>query len=414
VIDLRPHVPAGSGVFWNQTCAEPTPLVDALLDQVPSIGPVRAFVGMTLNKRLTTEPPADLEVVSYGGLGELRRLSRAGRLTVVPCSYSELPELFARRELPVDVALLQVSPPDADGWCSLGLGVDYIADAVPHARVLIAEINEQMPATVGSAKLHVDSFAAVVRTDRPLVQLPEPPVGEVERRIAAHVAGLVDDGDTLQMGVGTLPAAILDALAGHQDLGLHTGLISDSALRLYQDGVLTGARKEIDRGVLVTGAAFGSPALYDAVGSLPIEFRPASYTHAPATLAQLHRLVAINSAIQIDLSGNAGAERIGGCWVGAVGGQVDFSRAAAHTGARSIIALRAAVNGRSTIVPALEQGAPTTVADDIDAVVTEYGVARIRGRTPEQRAADLIAIAAPDHREHLASVSTDQQKGLTP
>lgn len=405
MIDLRPFVTAGSGVFFNQTCAEPTPLVQALLDQVAEIGPVRAFVGLTLDRGLTEEPPAELQVVSYGGLGALRTLSRAGRLEVVPAHYSQLPGMFARHELPGDVGLIQVSEPDENGWCSLGLGVDYIADAVPHATVLIAEINAQMPATVGSDRIHLDRFAAVLHTDRPLITAPEAAASEVEREIGRHVAGLVEYGDTIQVGVGSLPGAVLDALSDHRDLGLHTGLVGDSVLRLVRAGVLTGARKEIDAGLLVTGAALGSSVLYETVPELPIEFRAASRTHDPAVLARLRTLTAINSAIEVDLVGNVGAERIGGRWVGAIGGQVDFSRAASRTGARSIIALRSTAGARSTLVPALSQGAPTTGADDIDHVVTEFGVATLRGATAQQRRSRLLAVAHPDHREQLAAAT---------
>ncbi|MTD12490.1 4-hydroxybutyrate CoA-transferase [Nakamurella sp. YIM 132087] len=402
MIDLRPLLAAGDGVFWNQTCAEPTPLVDALLDQVAEIGDIRAFVGMTLHRRLTQDPPQQLHVVSYGGLGELRRLARSGRLEVVPAHYSALAGLFAARRLPGDVALIQVSPPDSGGWCTLGLGVDYIADALPHARAVIAEINAQMPATAGAPRIHVDSLTASIRTDRPLVQAPEPAASEVEQRIAAHVAGLVQDGDTVQIGVGALPGAILDGLTGHRDLGLHTGLIGDSVLRLFDSGALTGARKEIDTGLMITGAAFGGPELYGRIGGLPIEFRPSSYTHSPQVLGRLRSLVAVNSALEVDLNGDVGAERVGEHWVGAIGGQVDFSRAAAHGGGRSVIALRSTIRDASTIRATLAQGAPTTVAADIDHVVTEHGVADLRGRTAEQRAEQLIAIAAPEHRRELS------------
>ncbi len=401
MIDLRGIVRAGDGVWWSQTSAEPTVLVRALLDQVGDIGPVRAFVGMTWDPGISRELPDEVSVVSYGGLGELRRLSATGRLEVIACHFSALPRLFAEGHLPCDVGFVQVSPPDADGTCSLGVGVDYVADAVAHTRTLVAEINRQMPRTTGSSRIPLSRFAAVVETDRPLLAAPAPRPKEPDEAIAAHVASLVEDGDTIQLGVGSVPTAVLHALRRHRDLGVHSGLISDPVLDLYQAGVLTGARKEIDRGLIITGAALGSERLYNALGTLPVEFRPVSYTHAPAVLAQLRTLVAINSAIEVDLTGQIGAERRDGVTVGAVGGQTDFSRAAALTGARSIIALRATNRGASTLKPALEYGVVTTSRADVDFVVTEYGIAALTGVPLIRRPPRLIAIAAPEHREAL-------------
>jgi len=398
-LDLARYIKAGDGIWWSQTSAEPTPLVHALLDQVDRIGPVRAFVGMTWNTRLTTELPENLSVVSYGALGELRALSKAGLLEVIPCNYSALPRLFAQGALPHDVGLVQVSPPDADGLCSLGVGVDYIADALDHTRVLIAEVNHQMPSTIGSTKIPLARFAATVETDRPLLALVSPPASQTESTIAALVAGLVEDGDTLQLGVGALPSAVLARLSERNDLGIHSGMISDGVVELIDLGVITGDAKEIDRGVVVTGAALGSSALYERVGELGIQFRPASYTHSPQTLSQLRRLVSVNSAIEVDLTGQVNAERRHGTYVGAVGGQSDFSRAASLTGRRSIIALRSRSGSHSTIVPSTRT--VTTSRADVDVVVTEHGIAELRGHGFRERARRLAAIADPEFRAEL-------------
>jgi acyl-CoA hydrolase len=332
----------------------------------------------------------------------LRRLSRQGRLTVVPCSYSALPKLFAEGALPCDVGLVQVSPPDPDGYCTLGVGADYTADAIAHTPILIAEVNQRMPATRGTPRIPMSRFRAVVETDRPLPEAPERPPDDAQRAIGRHVATLVEDGDTIQLGVGALPSAILSALSGHADLGVHSGMISDAALTLVDKGVITGARKEIDAGVIVTGAALGSQQLYQRIPELPVEFRAASYTHAPQVLARLRSLVAINAAIEVDLSGQIGAEVRQGVYVGAVGGQADFCRAASTTGARSIIALRARSAGGSSIKARLQGGSVTTPRTDVDYVVTEYGVAQLRGASFSQRAARLIAVAAPEYRDELA------------
>jgi acyl-CoA hydrolase len=319
----------------------------------------------------------------------------------VPCNYSALPRLFAGGLLPSDVGLVQVSPPDQDGYCTLGVGADYSADAIAHTPILIAEVNQRMPATRGTPRLPMSRFSAVVETDRPLPEAPERLPDETQRTIGRHVATLVEDGDTIQLGVGTLPSAILQALSCHADLGVHSGMGSDAALTLVDKGVITGARKEIDTGVIVTGAALGSQQLYQRVTDLPVEFRAASYTHAPQVLAQLRSLVAINAAIEVDLSGQVGAEVRQDVYVGAVGGQADFCRAASTTGGRSVIAIRARSAGKSAIRPALEGGNVTTPRADVDYVVTEYGVAHLRGASLIERAERLIAVAAPEHRDDL-------------
>lgn len=398
-LDLRAFVRPGDGVWWGQAAAEATPLVDALLDQAPGLGPLTAFCGLTFNRRLR-DLPENLTLTSYGAMGELRALSRAGRLTVVPAHYSVLPRLFAQRLLPVDVGLVQVSPPGPDGRCSLGIGADYAGDAIPHSRVLIGEINNRMPVTTGTPGIELGRFAATIETDRALPVAPERNPDPVDEAVAAHVATLVEDGDTVQMGIGALPAAIMDGLAGHRDLGFHSGMLSDGVARLVDKGVLTGRFKEIDTGLLVTGMAIGSAELYARVGELPVRFRPAGYTHSPHVLSRLRRLVSINSAFEVDVTGQVGAEVAGGSYLGGIGGQADFSGAAARTGARSIIAVRSRAGEMSTIVPAL-RGPVTTARADVDVVVTEHGVAWLRGQEPAARAGRLIAIAAPEHRDEL-------------
>ena len=411
MLDLSRYVRPGDGVWWGQGGAEPEPLVNALLDQVGAIGPVRAFSGLTWNERLAGPLPANLTLLSYGGLGLLRKLSQRGGLEVVPCHYSSLPRMFARGLLPCDVGLLQVSAPDGDGQVSLGIGVEYVADALRCTPTLIAEVNRQMPRTRGASRLPLSVFAATIETDRPLREAPARKPDAVDRAIGALVATLIADGDTVQIGVGALPDAVLGALSGHADLGFHTGMITDGVLGLIERGVATGAKKEIDQGLVITGAAFGSAALYGRLHEFPVEFRPASYTHDPVVLSRLRSLVSVNSAIEVDLLGQVGAEVRHGVHIGAVGGQVDFSRAAALTGARSVIALRSEYfggehgggdrGGRSAITAALPGGVVTTARSDVDAVVTEHGVAALTGCTVAERARRLVAVAAPHHRDQL-------------
>jgi acyl-CoA hydrolase len=414
--DLTPHVGPGAGVWWGQGAAEPVPLVHALLDQAEALGPLRAFCGITLDERLTGSLPAAVSLSSYGALGDLRALSEAGRLEVVTCHYSTLPRLFAEHLLPSDVGLVQVSPPDATGACSLGIGVEYAADALTHTPVLIAEVNQRMPVTLGGPRIPLERFATYIETDRPLAELPDRATDETDAAVAGHVAELIDDGATIQIGVGTLPAAVLEALSGHRDLGVHTGVVSDGVLHLAEHGVATGRYKEIDPGVIVTGMALGSAELYARLPELGAQFRPASYTHHPRTLASLGSLVSVNSAVEVDLAGQVGAEVRRGRYVGAVGGQADFSGAAARTGTRSIIALRSRSGGASAIKTALGAGRVTTSRADVDTVVTEYGIAHLRGCDAGRRARRLAAIAAPEFREELerAAAAPSRPPGTSP
>ncbi|MCX4096715.1 acetyl-CoA hydrolase/transferase family protein [Nocardia sp. alder85J] len=401
MVDFGGWLRPGMGVWWGQAAAEPRPLVDDLLAQAPGSGPLRLFTGLSWNDQLAQSMSPTDTMVSYGGLGALRELGATDRLEVVPCHYSALPRMFAERRLPCDAGLLQVSPPDRDGMCSLGIGVDYMADAIAHTPLLFAEINQQMPAIPGSPRVPASRFAAVLETDRPLQQEDRRPAGDVDRVIAAHIASLVDDGDTLQVGIGSTGAAVFDALSGHHDLGVHTGMITDGVLRLIDKGVITGGRKQLDHGFSVAGTALGSADLYARVAELPILFRPTSYTHAPQVLSRLSTLVAVNFAIEVDLTGQVGAEMSRGTYLGAVGGQVDFARAAALTGKRSIIALRSTVRGRSSIKFGLDEGIVTTARADVDCVVTEHGIAHLRGQPLAERRRRLIAIAAPEFRDEL-------------
>ncbi|QBX55931.1 acetyl-CoA hydrolase/transferase family protein [Nocardioides seonyuensis] len=404
-IDVADFLDSGQGVWWGQGAAEPELLVNQVLDAVDRVGPIRAFSGLSWNERLSESIPDKLTVISYGGLGRLSQLSRHGILDVLPCHYSAIPRLFAKGQLPNDLGLVQVSPPDAQGMVTLGIGVDYVADAIVHTRTLVAEVNHQMPTTRGGPRLPLSRFAAVIETDRPLREAPGRPSDDVDRAIANNVASIIDDGSTVQVGVGALPAAVLAALSGHRALGFHSGMITDGVLDLIEAGVITGEKKEIDPGVVVTGAALCTSDGYRRLTHHPLEFRAASYTHAPAVLSRLGSLVSVNSAIEVDLLGQVGAELARGVHIGAVGGQVDFSRAAALTGTRSIIALRSTAGKgertHSTIVPSLYSGVVTTARVDVDAVVTEHGVAMLTGCTVAERALRLVEVAAPEYREAL-------------
>lgn len=398
MIDLTRFVRSGDALWWTQGAAEPVPIVDALLDALPQIGPVRAFVGLCWNPRVTDGPPSELRLVSYGALGDLRHLP-SGRLEVIREPWSRLPSLFSEHRIGADVGFVQVSPPDADGNCSLGLGTDYVSDAAQHTTTLIAEVNAALPRTFDAPTIPFARFAAVVHTDRPLLAVADRRPREIDAVISEHIAALIEDGDTIQIGVGQLPSAVLSRLHDRRDLGVHSGVVTDGIADLVERGVITGARKERDPGLVVAGAAIGSHELYDRCAQPPFAFRPVSYTHDPAVLTRFRHLVAINSAVEVDLVGRVNAEVRGDHYVGAIGGQADFAHAAAAGHGHSIIALPAESGGRSTIV--VEVGTVSTPGRDVDVVVTEHGVAHLTGCDAAERARRLIAVAAPHHREAL-------------
>ena len=405
-LDLTQWIRPGDGVFWSQACSEPVGLIDKLIEQGEELGALDVFCGHTFRERLT-EPGADgFRIFSHGTLGRLARIADTRLVRVIPTHYSELPRLFAGGALPSDVALLQLAPPDADGRCSFGMDAGYVADAVKHARVVIAEINEQMPSVAGEG-LRLEDLDVAVHTSRPVLQAPQTRPSPIDEEVARHVASLVRDGDTIQIGVGGIPDAVLSSLRHHRDLAVHSGIISDPIIDLIEGGVVTGARKPCDRGRTVAGSALGTQRLVNFLGSAPdIDMRSVNYTHRPEILAQVGRLVAINSAIEVDLTGQVNSESISGRPVGAVGGQVDFLRAARASGGVGVVALPATVakTGATRIVAELS-GPVTTARSDVDVIVTEHGIATLAGLDLKSRAAALIAIAAPEHRDTLHRLS---------
>lgn len=315
-----------------------------------------------------------------------------------------------------DVALVQVSPPDADGNHSFGLIGDFVAAAVKKARVIIAEVNERVPFTLGDAVLPAARIDCAVRVDRDPVELPAAPIGDTDLAIARVVAGYIDDGAILQVGIGAVPDAILRLLRDRRDLGIHSGMIGDGLVDLVEAGVITNARKPIDAGTSITGALIGSRRLFTFAERNPaIGLRNSAYTHAPAVLSALPQLVTINSAIEVDLTGQVNAEQSGSDYLGGTGGQVDFVRAGARSpGGRSIIALPAtARGGRISRITARLSGPVTTARSEVDVVVTEFGAAELKGQSLAERARRLAAVAHPDFREELEqSAHGIQQRGF--
>ena len=402
-IDLTDHIWPGDTLLIGQGAGEPRALVEALIDQRHVLGPLTVFVGGTNSGLLQPEHADVLRFVGYGAIGRTAALSRAGVLDVVPVHLGSLPYLFRSRTIPIDVVLCQVSTADDDGRHSLGLVADYLPAAIAVARTTIAEVNPHVPYTFGET---IPAQRLVtVSDDRPLPSIKRRDPSEEDRTIAALVASLVPDGATMQFGVGGTPDAVLAALGDKRDLGIHSGLIGDAVVDLVEAGVVSNARKAIDAGLTVTGAIVGTERLYRWAHRNPtLLMRPVSYTHDPQLLSSFDAFFAINAAIEVDLGGQINAETVNGAYIGAVGGHGAFARAGASAPhGRSIIALASTAAGGaiSRIVARLGDGVTSTPRADADLVVTEHGVADLRGATLRQRAERLIAIAAPAHREAL-------------
>jgi acetyl-CoA hydrolase len=333
-----------------------------------------------------------------------------GRADFTPCFLSEIPALFTSGRLPLDVALIQVAPPDEHGFCSFGVEVGLTKPAAQCARLVIAEVNPRMPRTLGDAFIHISHLDAIVPVDYPLPEVQMAPANPLTERIACQVANLIPDGATLQTGIGAIPDAVLRHLHDRRDLGIHTELFSDGIVDLIQRGVINGERKTLHPGKVIAGFMIGTQCLYDFVHDNPMfEMHSTDYVNDPFVIARNERMVAINSAIEVDLTGQVCAESIGPRLYSGVGGQVDFIYGAARSkNGRPIIALpstHCSANGagQSKIVPMLSRGAGvTTTRSLVHFVVTEYGVADLYGRTIAQRARALIAIAAPEFRADLA------------
>ena len=334
-----------------------------------------------------------------------RKAVQENRGTFTPCFFSEVPRLFKHKILPVDVMLLQVTPPDEQGFCSYGLSADYTQAATESATVVIAQMNTNFPRTAG-ARIHLDALTWIVEYDSAIVELVSPEVDEVERQIGQHIASLVPDGATLQLGIGAIPDAALLSLKGKKDLGIHSEMISDGVVTLVEAGVITNRKKTINAGKFIVTFLMGTSKLYNFVHNNPsVELHPVDYVNDPCIIGQHENMISINSALQVDLTGQVNAEMIGNVQFTGVGGQVDFVRGAGRSvGGKSIIALpsTAAKGTISRICRELDAGAAvTTSRNDVHYVVTEFGVADLRGKTLQQRAEALTAIAHPGFRDML-------------
>ncbi len=401
--DLSQFLRYGDRIVFGQACGEPTTLVEALIAQGRDIGGLSAFIATSFSGLFTPISADSFALSSMGAIGALRSMTKAGKLAVIPCHVSQIGPMIAGDIIGCDVAMVQVSPPDAAGNHSFGLIADHVQAAVAKARVVIAEVNEQVPFTYGEL-LPASQITCAVHVSRPPVEVPSASIGETDEAIARHAAVYIGDGSVIQTGVGAVPDAILRLLHDRRDLGVHSGMLGDGLVDLVEAGVVTNARKTIDTGVSINGALIGTSRLYRWAHRNPaMRMCSAAYTHDAAVLAQLERLVTINSAMEVDLTGQVNAEQSGATYIGGTGGQVDFVRAGARSpSGRSIIALPATAKGGklSRIVPTLS-GPVTTARSDVDVIVTEFGAAELKGQTLVERSRRLVAVAHPDFREQL-------------
>jgi 4-hydroxybutyrate CoA-transferase len=402
-------VQSGNRVYLGGGAGVPSHLIQALVARAPELYDVELTHILTY-----AEAPYAAEryknhfrVNALFIGGNVRRAVAEGWADFTPIFLSDIPSLFWDGSLPLDVAMIMLSPPDEHGFCSYGVEVGTSKPAAESARIIIAEVNQQMPRTYGDSFIHVSRLDHIVETDHPLPEAPQGGSSAEHALVGQHIAGMIPDGATLQMGIGSIPDAVLRCLSGHKNLGIHSELFSDGVIDLVEQGVVTCAEKTFHPGKIVTGFLFGTERLYRFVDNNPmIEMQPTHYVNDPFNIARNNKMVAINSAVQIDLTGQVCADSIGTRFYSGAGGQVDFVRGAARSpGGLPIIAcLSTAQGGRvSRIVPTLYEGAGVvTTRNDIHFVVTEYGVAYLRGKSIRERAQALITIAHPAHRDELA------------
>lgn len=414
-LDLARYLRRGDHIVMGQACGEPTSVLEALIKQGRDIGGLTVFIATSFSDLFTAQTADSFALSSIGAIGSLRSMTKAHKLSVIPCHISQIGPMIEAGVIACDVAVVQVSPVDENGNHSFGLISDYVKAAVNKARIVIAEVNDQVPFTNGEM-LSAAKIDVAVHVSRAPVQVPAAQIGETDQAIARHAARYCEDGSVIQTGIGAVPDAILRLLHDRRDLGVHSGMLGDGLVELVEAGVVTNAHKEIDKGVSINGALIGTRKLYEFAHRNPrIRMCSTAYTHDAAVLAQLSKLVTINSALEVDLTGQVNAEQSGAAYMGGTGGQVDFVRAGSRSrGGRSIIALPATAKaGALSRICVTLSGPVTTARSDVDVIVTEYGAAELKGQTLAERTRRLIAIAHPNFREELdRAAHTIQQRGF--
>ena len=402
------HIKSGDRVFLSGNCSVPQKLLAALVDYAPALQDIEIIQALTIGPAdyVAPEMEGHLRVNTIFASSNNRSAVQQGLADFTPVLLSEFPLLFRDGHLPLDVALVHLSPPDNYGFCSIGIEVGLTKSAANAAKIIIAEVNQQMPRTLGDSFIHISKLDYILPVDYPLTEMKmgDDKTSEVSELIAGYITELIPDGATMQMGIGAIPDAVLKHLFTKKDLGIHTELFSDGVIDLVDAGVLTNAKKTLHAGKIIAGFVIGSSRLYDWVDDNPlIELHPTEYVNDPFIIAQNDRMIAINSAIEIDLTGQVCADSIGPKIYSGVGGQLDFIYGASRSkNGVPIIAMPSTAKSFSRIVPMLKQGAGVvTTRNHIHFVVTEYGIADLYGKTIRQRANNLINIAHPSFREEL-------------
>lgn len=397
----------GHRVFIGSGAGEPQSLVEALAAR-RDVDDTEIVHIMTLGIAPYADPKLDQRFRHNAFFigANVRDAVLEGRADYTPIFLSEIPRLFRSGRIVIDLALIQVSPPDEHGYCSYGVSTDIVKSAAESAKRVVAEVNSNTPRVLGDCFIHVKDIHRLVPSDDPILEAPQGAPDKLSKDIARHIADLVEDGATLQLGIGTIPDAVLHFLTHHKDLGIHTEMFSDGVIPLIEKGVITNNRKTLHRGKIIASFVLGSRKLYDFIDNNPmVEFHPTEYTNDPFIIAQNDRMVSINSALEIDLTGQVCADSLGKMFYSGIGGQVDFVRGCSRAkGGRAIIALPSTAAGDtvSRIVPTLKEGAGVvTSRGDVHYVVTEHGVAYLHGRTIRERALALIEIAHPKFRPWL-------------
>lgn len=402
------YVQSGMRVYIQPGCAEPEMLVEALMQRGPQVEDVEIVHMLTFGVAPYVAPEMTghfrHNAMFIGG--NVRDAINEGRADYTPIYLSEIEGLFESGAMPLDVALIQVSPPDPHGFCSFGVGVDTTLTAANCARFVVAQVNDQMPRTYGDSFVHINEIDVVVESSRPLPEMKRHEITETQREIARNVAGLIEDGAVLQTGIGGIPDAVLSMLMDRKDLGVHSELVSDGVIPLIEAGVITGERKNFKPRKIIVGFILGTKKIFDFVDCNPIfEFHPTAYVNDPGLISRNDKMVAINSALQVDLTGQVCSDSIGNQFYSGIGGQVDFIRGASRSkGGKPIIAVSStAKDGNvSRIVPMLSPGAGVVTSRGlVRYVVTEFGVAYLHGKSIRERAKALIEIAHPKFRDEL-------------
>jgi acyl-CoA hydrolase/N-acetylglutamate synthase-like GNAT family acetyltransferase len=408
------HVQPGQRVFLGTGCAQPLELVRALTDRSMELIDTEIVHLLTFGDAPYTDSKlaSHFTVNSFFIAANVRDIIQKGLGDYTPIFLSDIPRLFHSGQLPLDVALIHVTPPDEDGFCSLGVSVDIVKSAAENARLVIAQVNPQMPRTLGQSMIHVHDMDYLVPVDAPIIEVPPIEPGETVRDIGANVAALVEDGSTIEVGIGEIAQAVLEFLKDKKDLGIHTEMFTDTIVDLIESGAVTGALKTQERGKAVATFAVGTKKLYDYIDNNPaFSFQPTENVNDPFVIAQQHKMVGINVALEVDLTGQVCADSLGSQFYSGIGGQLDFIRGAARSnGGKAVIALpsTAKEGSLSRIVCHLDEGAGVvTTRGDVHYVVTEYGTAYLHGKSVQERALALISISHPDFREALLKQAID-------